>query len=307
MISWADRIEINRIRKCAAALKTESDDALAMARGCVAQMNTGEGKTVTAVFPSCLYALAGGGAHIATVNPYLARRDCEWMRPVYELLGFSVGAALDEARFIGMPLREAAAFSKSWELEEASVGVAAINAWHNRAAWLPVRENADAFLRYRSRAEGKRVGVIGRFAYLEKRLEPICDLYVIERQPGAKDYPDAACEYLLPEMDAVFITGSTAANKNPAAVAGVVKTCVYGGLRPVQAVEFSLDGGETWTAYETKNATADKWVYWHFGFTPRMEGSYQLSVRARTASGKVSTLAASVTFDVAQQQESQKI
>lgn len=55
------------------------------------------------------------------------------------------GAALDEARFIGMPLREAAAFSKSWELEEASVGVAAINAWHNRAAWLPVRENADAF------------------------------------------------------------------------------------------------------------------------------------------------------------------
>ena len=48
-------------------------------------------------------------------------------------------------------------------------------------------------------------------------------------------------------------------------------------------------------------------MYWHFGFTPRMEDSYQLSVRARTASGKVSTLAASVTFDVAQQQESQKI
>lgn len=86
--------------------------------------------------------------------------------------------------------------------------------WKRRAsAWLPVRQNADAFLRYRSRAEGKRVGVIGRFAYLEKRLEPICDLYVIERRPGANDYPDAACEYLLPEMDAVFITGSTAANK----------------------------------------------------------------------------------------------
>ena len=64
--------------------------ALAMAEGCVAQMNTGEGKTVTAVFPACLHALTGRGAHIATVNPYLARRDCEWMRPVYELLGFSV-------------------------------------------------------------------------------------------------------------------------------------------------------------------------------------------------------------------------
>lgn len=75
--------------------------ALAMAEGCVAQMNTGEGKTVTAVFPACLYALSGRGAHIATVNPYLARRDCEWMRPVYELLGFTV--AVTEA---GMPPNE---------------------------------------------------------------------------------------------------------------------------------------------------------------------------------------------------------
>ena len=75
--------------------------ALAMAEGCVAQMNTGEGKTVTAVFPACLYALSGMGAHIATVNPYLARRDCEWMRPVYELLGFTV--SVTEA---GQPFEE---------------------------------------------------------------------------------------------------------------------------------------------------------------------------------------------------------
>ena len=75
--------------------------AIAMAEGCVAQMNTGEGKTVTAVFPACLYALTGRGAHIATVNPYLARRDCEWMRPVYETLGVSV--AVTEAK---MPFEE---------------------------------------------------------------------------------------------------------------------------------------------------------------------------------------------------------
>ena len=75
--------------------------AIAMAEGCVAQMNTGEGKTVTAVFPACLYALTGRGAHIATVNPYLARRDCEWMRPVYETLGMSV--AVTEAK---MPFEE---------------------------------------------------------------------------------------------------------------------------------------------------------------------------------------------------------
>lgn len=63
--------------------------ALAMSDGCAVQMQTGQGKTLTAVFPAMLYALRGP-AWIATANPYLARRDCEWMRPVYELLGFSV-------------------------------------------------------------------------------------------------------------------------------------------------------------------------------------------------------------------------
>lgn len=62
-----------------------------MAKGCVAQMQTGEGKTVTAVFPACLYALSGCSVCVATVNPYLAQRDLKWMRPVYELLGFTIG------------------------------------------------------------------------------------------------------------------------------------------------------------------------------------------------------------------------
>ena len=67
---------------------------------------------------------------------------------------------------------------------------------------------------------------------------------------------------------------------------------------PIAAVEFSLDGGETWTSYETANATAEKWVYWHFGFVPEAVGTYQLSVRARTADGNVSPLAANVVFEV---------
>ena len=67
--------------------------ALAMSRGEVAQMQTGQGKTLTAVFPAMLYALTGPSL-IATVNPYLARRDCEWMRPVYEYLGFTAGVTL---------------------------------------------------------------------------------------------------------------------------------------------------------------------------------------------------------------------
>src|SRR3954447_19499608 len=59
--------------------------------GSIAEMKTGEGKTLTATLPAVLNALPGKGVHIVTVNDYLARRDAEWMRPGYELLGVSVG------------------------------------------------------------------------------------------------------------------------------------------------------------------------------------------------------------------------
>src|SRR3954449_3977222 len=59
--------------------------------GSIAEMRTGEGKTLTATLPAVLNALPGKGVHVVTVNDYLARRDAEWMRPVYELLGVSVG------------------------------------------------------------------------------------------------------------------------------------------------------------------------------------------------------------------------
>src|SRR5881409_2566940 len=59
--------------------------------GSIAEMKTGEGKTLTATLPAVLNAFAGRGVHIVTVNDYLARRDAEWMRPVYEMLGLEVG------------------------------------------------------------------------------------------------------------------------------------------------------------------------------------------------------------------------
>jgi preprotein translocase subunit SecA len=64
---------------------------LAMARGFLAEMRTGEGKTLCAVAPASLQALSGRGVHILTFNDYLARRDSEWMGPVYRCLGLSVG------------------------------------------------------------------------------------------------------------------------------------------------------------------------------------------------------------------------
>ena len=65
--------------------------ALAMDDGHIAEMQTGEGKTLAAVMPAALHALAGEGVHVLTVNDYLARRDAEWMGPVYAMLGLSVG------------------------------------------------------------------------------------------------------------------------------------------------------------------------------------------------------------------------
>ena len=58
----------------------------------IAEMATGEGKTLVAVAPAYLNALAGKGVHIVTVNDYLARRDRDWMGPVYAALGMAVGA-----------------------------------------------------------------------------------------------------------------------------------------------------------------------------------------------------------------------
>ena len=68
---------------------------LALADGMLAEMATGEGKTLVALLPAFVFALHGKGAHVATVNPYLAERDCEFARPAFEMLGISI-ALLNE-------------------------------------------------------------------------------------------------------------------------------------------------------------------------------------------------------------------
>src|SRR3954447_21055539 len=60
-------------------------------RGNIAEMVTGEGKTLVATLPAYLNALESQGVHVVTVNDYLARRDCEWMLPIYQALGISCG------------------------------------------------------------------------------------------------------------------------------------------------------------------------------------------------------------------------
>ncbi|MFO7964217.1 MAG: preprotein translocase subunit SecA [Desulfobacterales bacterium] len=60
----------------------------------VAEMETGEGKTLVATLPACVMALAGVPVHIITVNDYLAKRDADWMRPIYETMGLTVGTVV---------------------------------------------------------------------------------------------------------------------------------------------------------------------------------------------------------------------
>src|SRR5438128_9938432 len=59
--------------------------------GSIAEMRTGEDKTLTSTLPIVLNSFTGTGVHLVTVNDYLARRDAEWMRPIYQMLGVSAG------------------------------------------------------------------------------------------------------------------------------------------------------------------------------------------------------------------------
>ncbi len=71
--------------------------------GKVAEMRTGEGKTLVATLPLYLNALTGQGCHLVTVNDYLAKRDAQWMGPIYRLLGLSVGIIQHESAFLFDP------------------------------------------------------------------------------------------------------------------------------------------------------------------------------------------------------------
>ncbi|MBR3575998.1 MAG: preprotein translocase subunit SecA, partial [Clostridia bacterium] len=70
-------------------------------QGRIAEMKTGEGKTLVATLPAYLNAITGDGVYIVTVNDYLAKRDSEWMGKVYKFLGLSVGLVVS-----GMPAEE---------------------------------------------------------------------------------------------------------------------------------------------------------------------------------------------------------
>ena len=76
---------------------------IALHQGKIAEMKTGEGKTLVATLPVYLNALTGRGVHVVTVNDYLARRDPQWMGPIYHFLGLSVGCLQHQASYMYDP------------------------------------------------------------------------------------------------------------------------------------------------------------------------------------------------------------
>lgn len=130
-------------------------------------------------------------------------------------------AIFERPSFVDARLSEIAQLAKSWNLSEAGIGIAAINAWFSHPD--RARDNGfepsggqnwqHVFDVYTDAVADARVAVIGHFPFAPEPLHRAAELFVLERTPFPGDYPDSACEYLLPGCDFVFISSSAFANK----------------------------------------------------------------------------------------------
>lgn len=140
---------------------------------------------------------------------------------------------------------------KSWDMLQASMGMAACNAWYNNCENLSLLgmdlsdkkagSGDSIFNEPLDSLTGRNVAVIGHFPYIEKQLGDKCNLSVLERDPDGADYLDSACEYILPEQDFVYITGMTMTNKTLPRLLTLcqsAKTTLVGPSSPVTPVLF---------------------------------------------------------------------
>lgn len=147
-------------------------------------------------------------------------------------------------------IKELAQAVKSWNLMEAAIGMSAINSALNTAKSVDEMvnrgahrlETGSAFELFHPYMRGKKVGVIGHFANLDK-LKKDCDVTVFERDPSFNDLPDSAAEYLLPEQDFVFITASSLINKTTPRLLELSEravTIMLGPSTPISPVLFDM-------------------------------------------------------------------
>lgn len=116
----------------------------------------------------------------------------------------------------GMNISAAARGIKSWNLEEAGLAIAAVNSLFNTQqrldtlnCHLPIERHYTEGIDFR----GKTVGLVGHLHGSRNMRADAKAVYILERSPQEGDYPDSACDYILPQCDIVLITGSTLVNK----------------------------------------------------------------------------------------------
>ena len=136
--------------------------------------------------------------------------------------GMAMTTPLDTAprmisgEYPGMTLRELSAAAKSWNLTEAGFGMAAINTYYNTPQRLEQLNAFEPFDRYCTEGldlRGKRIGVVGHLNMPASIYEQAADVRILERNPRPGDYPDSACDWLIPQCDVVIMTASTLVNK----------------------------------------------------------------------------------------------
>lgn len=117
---------------------------------------------------------------------------------------------------VGLSAHQAAQAVRSWSLEEASEGMAVINAFYNtpeRISELNASCSYDKSCTQGMDTDGKKIALIGHLKLQPDALSGADKVYIIEREPKDGDYPDSACEYILPDCDIVIITASAFINK----------------------------------------------------------------------------------------------
>ncbi|MBW3069205.1 hypothetical protein CWT12_12130 [Actinomyces sp. 432] len=192
-----------------------------------------------------------------------SRRGPRWTRVLnsadglgsaWSLKAVSRPAASADIPDVGRPLRDVAALARSWNLAEASVGLAAINSWYSRPevaashGFVPTGDGltwGQVFDPYQDAVAGLKVAVIGHFPFARRVLWRAGELWTLERDPRPGDYPDTACEYLLPQADYVFISSSSLVNKTmprlvDLAVGGGAHTVLVGPSTPMHPLFLDL-------------------------------------------------------------------
>lgn len=128
----------------------------------------------------------------------------------------SYGIERSSSEIIGKPLKQVAKLVKSWNFYEASIGMAAINAFYNTSKRLMTNDwlqpNKD-FATFGLDLSDKNISMIGHLRHDGELFEGVRSLKILEYHPREGDYPASAAEYLLPESDIVIITGSSFVNK----------------------------------------------------------------------------------------------